>query len=60
MDTGAISSPSAAAQQTATAKADFSSRVLRKMLDTEALQADQLLKMADQSAGIGTTIDTRA
>jgi|GEM_PF-5297210 len=60
MDLNGISPATAAGQQMAATQGEFSTRVLRKQLDSQAAQANQLIQMMNQSTGLGTSIDTSA
>jgi hypothetical protein len=60
VDLNSISPAAVVGQQMATTQGDFAVKVLRKMLDSEAAQAAQLLQLVNQGAGLGTSIDTSA
>jgi len=60
VDLNSISPAAVVGMQMAATQGDFAVKVLRKMLDSEAAQASQLLQLVSQGAGLGTAIDTSA
>jgi len=60
MDLNSISPAAVVGMQMASTQGEFAVKVLRKMLDSEAAQASQLLQLVNQGAGLGTAIDTSA
>ena len=60
MDLNSISPAAVVGQQVAATQGEFAVKVLRKMLDSEAAQAAQLLQLVNQGSGLGTAIDTSA
>lgn len=60
MDTPAITPEAISAQQHALLRQKVGMRVFRMSLDAQSAAAMQLIRMMNQSAGIGTAIDTSA
>jgi hypothetical protein len=60
MDISAVSSASMPVSQSNDAQGPAGAMVMRKILDTEAIQGAMLVKMMDQAAGVGRNLDVKA